>query len=104
MKQSRPRATALAALLVAVSLVCATQDGGAKPLPRLVPADPRPTQEMGEPETPPDTGPRVSFRVWLSSVLLAKGVQADLAIALGVSRRPGDTLLAPRVARVAVNP
>ena len=80
MKQPRRWAMTPAALLMAVSLAYAPCEGSTRPIPRLVPGDPQPTQEMGEPDIPPNTGPLVCCRVWFSSVLLAKGIRVGVVI------------------------
>jgi len=105
MKQPRRWAVALAALLMAVSLVCASRDGNARAVePRLLPGDPRPTQEMGPPDTPPDGGRLISCRVWLSSVLLARGFQVELAMVARTPERSSDTRLVRFAPRVTVSP
>ena len=104
MKQSRRRAMPLAVLLMAASLVCVPREGSARPIPRLVPADPQPTQEMGAPDVPPLPGPLISCRVWLSSALFARGLQVDLATVLGFPKCSAGTRLVRYAPRVAVDP
>jgi hypothetical protein len=82
-KQPRRWAIVLTALLMAASLVLAPRRGSAGPAgPELILGDPRPTVELGVPEIPPNARPRVTCRIWLSSVLLAKGLQVDFIIAV----------------------
>ena len=105
MKDLRRWGVALAALLMAVSLVCAPREGSARSVePRILPGDPRPTQEMGEPDIPPNTGPLTSYRVWLPSVLLARGIRVDVAMVLGVPRCPAGTRLARCTLRPVARP
>lgn len=93
MKRPRRSALLLAALLMAASLVGAAREGSAGPAGGrlMLPGDPRPTPEMGGPEMPPDPRSLVSCRVWLSSVLLVRGLQADLTFLVGTQR------IAPRI-------
>jgi hypothetical protein len=105
MKQPRRRAVLLAALLMAVSLGIVPREGSTRTVgPQILPGDPCPTPEMGPPETPPDGGLLVSCRVWLSSALLTRGLQVNLAIVVGVPKRPSDTQLLRSASRAAVNP
>ena len=105
MKRPRRWAVSLAALLMATSLVFAPREGSARPArEQYLPVDPRPMQEMGGPDVPPNVGPLMSFRVWLSSALLARGFQVDLAMAARSQQRSTDTRLARLALRVAVNP
>jgi hypothetical protein len=105
MQQPRRWAMPLAALLMAASLVCVPREGSARLVePRLVPGDPQPTQEMGEPETPPNTGPLASCCVWFSSALFARGLQVDLAIVYRAPMRSWDTRLVRWTPRQAARP
>lgn len=89
MKQPRRWVVMLAALLMAASLVFAPREGSAGPAgPEILPGDPRPPVELGVPETPPDAMPMITYRVWISSVLLARGLPADLAGLVGPQTRP----------------
>ena len=93
------------ALLIAAGPVFAPREGRAGPARgQYLPGDPRPTQEMGGPEVPPLPGPLVSCRVWLSSVLLARGLQVNLAIMVGAPKRSSDTRLVRYALRTVVNP
>jgi hypothetical protein len=97
-KQPRRWVVVLAALLMAASLVLAPREGSAGSAgPELMLGDPRPTVELGGPETPPDPGSLVFRRVWLWSVLIARGLQVDLTI---VVEAPGPTS-STQVARCA---
>jgi len=105
MKDLRRWAMTLAALLMAVSLAYAPCEGSTRPVgPEILPGDPRPTQEMGDPDVPTLPGPLVSCRVWLSSALLARGLQVDLAMVSRAPKRSSDTRLVRYAPRVAVNP
>ena len=105
MKRPRRWAMPLAAVLMAASLVCTPRQGNARLVePRLVPGDPRPSQEMDGPDVPPLPGPAASCRVWLSSALLARGLQVDLAMVSRAPKRSSDTRLVRYAPRVAVNP
>jgi hypothetical protein len=94
----------VAALLVVVILGTAPQDGIARSVKgQYLPGDPRPTPEMGPPEVPPLPGPLLTCRVLLSSVLLARGFQVDLAITVGAPGVPAGTWSVRCAPRVAVN-
>jgi hypothetical protein len=95
MQQPRRWAMALAAMLMAASLAFAPREGSAGPAGRRdLLKDPPLTQEMGGPEDPPTPGPLISYRVWIPSVLLARGFQFDLAMVLGIPRCSAGTRLA----------
>jgi hypothetical protein len=105
MNQPRRWAMPLAALLMTASLVCAPREGSARLVePRLVPGDPLPTQEMGGPDVPPNPGPLMSLRVGLSSALLARGLQVDLAMEARAPKRSLDARLVRFAPRVTANP
>ena len=106
MKQPRRWAVVLAALLMAASLIFAPREGSAGPAGgrSILPGEPRPTPEMGGPEMPPDPGPLVSCRVWLSSVLLARGLQVDLVVVVEAPKSPSGTRLARCTPRPAAKP
>jgi hypothetical protein len=104
MKQPRRWAMTLAVLLMAASLASEPCEGSTRAMRRLVSGDPRPTQEMDGPDVPVDPGPLVSCRVWLSSALLARGVQVDLAMVSRAPKRSSDTRLVRSAPRVAVDP
>jgi hypothetical protein len=105
MKQPRRWAMPLVALLVVASLVCAPREGSARLMERrLLPGDPRPTQEMGTPDVPPIPGPLASCRVWLSSAVLARGFRVDLAMVSRAPKRPSNARLARYAPNVLVNP
>jgi hypothetical protein len=76
MKQPRRWAVLLTVLVMAASLVFAPRKGSAGPAGgrTIMPGDPRPTPELGEPDTPSGPGGVVIRRPWLYSVLLAKGL------------------------------
>jgi hypothetical protein len=89
MRQPRRWAVALTVLLMAASLVFAPREGSAGPAGgrTIMPGDPRPTPELGGPETPPGTSaPSVVRKVLLSSVFLAKGLQFDWVRLIGVQK------------------
>ena len=87
MKRPRHWKVALASLLMAASLVCAPLEGSAKALlPQFLPGDPRPTQEMDGPDVPPLPGTAISGRVLISTVLVALGIQPDVATAVMAAR------------------
>lgn len=105
MKQPRRWAMTLAVMLMAASLAFAPQEGSAGPAGRRdLLKDPPQTQEMGGPEDPPTPGPLISYRVWIPSVLLARGFQVDLAMVLEVPKCPAGTRLARRTLRPAARP
>jgi hypothetical protein len=104
MKQPRRWAMPLVALLMAASLAYAPCEGSTRPIPRLVSGDPRPTQEMGGPNTPPDPRSLVSCRVWFSSAMLARGFQVDFAIVVGAQKRPAGSQIVRFAPRVTANP
>jgi hypothetical protein len=86
MKQPRRWVALLTTLIMTVSLVSAPPEGSARSVgPQPLPGDPRPTQEMGAPDIPPSSGRLTSWRVSLPAVLLAIGIQVDVAVVLGVT-------------------
>jgi hypothetical protein len=105
MKQRRCGVVSLVALLMIASLAHAPCEGSTRLVDRqLLPGDPRPTQEMGSPNTPPDPRPLVSCRVWLSSALLARGFRVDLTIVIAVQNPPAGIRRLRYAPRVTVNP
>jgi hypothetical protein len=104
-KQRRCGVASLVALLVLASLAHAPCEGSTRLVERrLLPGDPRPTQEMSSPDIPPNTGPRVFCRVWLPSILLARGIQVDVAIVIGIPKCPAGARSARCTLRQTVRP
>jgi hypothetical protein len=105
MKQRRCGVVSLVALLMIASLAHAPCEGSTRLVDRqLLPGDPRPTQEMGSPDTPPHPGPRASCRVWLSSILLARGIRVDVAMVRGIPKCPAGARSARCTLRPTVRP
>jgi hypothetical protein len=100
MKQPRRWAVLLTALLMAASLVFAPREGsaGAAGGRTIMPGDPRPTPELGTPETPPDTAPVLVYRTWLSAALLSRGICVDIKIPAGHLTRSSS----PRLVRITL--
>ena len=80
MRQARRWTVLLAVLLVAASPIFAPHEGRAGPVGgrSILPMDPRPTPELGEPDTPSDPGPLVSVRLWIPCVLVTRGFLIDV--------------------------
>jgi hypothetical protein len=84
MRQPRSWAVALTVLLMTASLVFAPREGSAGPAGgrTIMPGEPRPTQELGEPEVPPLGAYRVVYRLLDSVVLVVRTMRIDFAAVL----------------------
>lgn len=84
MNRSCRWAVVLAALLMAASLVFAPREGRAGPAGgrSILPGEPRPTPEMGEPDVPTTPGPCRGNQTPMSVLLIAKTGRLDLMAVL----------------------
>jgi hypothetical protein len=73
MKQPRPWAVPLAALLMAASLVLAPREGTAGPAgPEIMPGDPQGPMLSGEPDVPIGPAPNRGIRAYVPLLLVAE--------------------------------